>query len=314
MKHILVPLDGSSLAERVLPYVREIAKIAKVDVTLLQVLDDRGQEAFIAEDAMVAHADGTHTEAPRRPPYDAEDAEYARIYMTDMVGDLRRDGIEAQSIIRVGQPAEIIVEMAGAAGTMIAMATHGYSGVRRLALGSVADKVVHLSEGPVFLVRGDVEVAAPRFHRLLVPLDDTPVAKQVLPCAIDFAEQAGAELLLLRAIQPFVDHYAELQPFGYAQPPDEQWLMEQRAEVKRDLLGHAELVRQRHAATRAMVCDGDPAEVIVEEAQRLCADVIIMATHGRSGLQRWAMGSVADTVLHHTCKPMVLVRAHHNHN
>lgn len=314
MKHILVPLDGSSLAERVLPYVREIAKVAKVDVTLLQVLDDRGQEAFIAEDSLVLHAAGNSASAPRRLPYDTEDAEYARGYLADQVADLKCEGIEVAAVIRVGSPAEIIVEMAGSRDTMIAMATHGYSGVRRLALGSVADKVVHLSEGPVFLVRGDIDVPQPQFRRLLVPLDDTPVAKQVLPCAIDFAEKAGAELLLLRAVEPFIDHYAELQPFGYTQPPDEQWLMEQRAEIKRELLSHAEIVRQHHAATRAMVCDGPPADVIVEEADRLGADLIVMATHGRSGLRRWAMGSVADTVLHHTHKPMVLVRAHPAHN
>lgn len=310
MKHILVPLDGSALAEQVLPYVRVLAPLLHADVLLLQALDHGGQEPFLAEEVVALDAVSGSVGGFERRSRTVRDMQHerARGYLADQAERLQRTGIEATTVVRIGAPAEVIIEMSDP-NTLIAMATHGYSGVRRWALGSIADKVLHAATGPVLLVRGETPVAEPSLKRLLVPLDGSALAQQALPLAVELAGLNNAELVLLRSIEPFIDRYAELQPFGYTQPPDEAWILEQRADIKRDLATRAEQVRQRYPNTRAIVNDGYPAETIIDEAKRLEADLIVMATHGRSGLGRWALGSVADKVLHSTHTPLLLVRA-----
>jgi len=136
------------------------------------------------------------------------------------------------------------------------MATHGYGGLRRWALGSVTDRVVHTATVPVCVVRSAAHVA-PGEHaltRILVPLDGSDLARQALPLAIELAKRASAELVVLRAVETHTQNAS---------------LMIMQSGV----------------------------------------DLIVMATHGYGGLQRWALGSVADKVLQAAPIPILLVRA-----
>ena len=117
---------------------------------------------------------------------------------------LRGFGIDVETDVRCGPAPDVIIEAAeGLHISMIAMATHGYSGLRRWALGSVTDRVVHATATPVFVVRGakPAPVDPVVFKRVMVPLDGSPLAAQALPLAADLAERARAELLLMQAVE-----------------------------------------------------------------------------------------------------------------
>lgn len=170
---ILVPLDGSQLSERVLPHVRYFAKALKVLVELVQIIDSQLVTAFS----------------------DPQQSRYV-----DVVGSTVRDNsinyleriagsfLDPSTVIctaEIGSPAEVIVEKATAnPGTLIAMSTHGRSGLQRWLLGSVADKVLHACANPLLLVRaasgGRTGEEAP-LTTVLLPLDGSSLAELVLP-------------------------------------------------------------------------------------------------------------------------------------
>jgi nucleotide-binding universal stress UspA family protein len=175
------------------------------------------------------------------------------------------------------------------------MTTHGYSGLRRWAVGSVTDKVIQRAVQPVFILPsgGDRLTPPDRLRRILVPLDGSDFARQALPVALDLATAAAAEVILLSAVEP------------PAQSPGALIVMRNEAaqELQRVAIGCA-----AQTAVRTEVVVGYPAEAIVDEAARIEADLIVMATHGRGGIRRWALGSIADKVLHATSTPLLLVR------
>ena len=151
-RRALVPLDGSPLAEAVIPpFVIKIARPLDLEVVLLQVVEPLLPLAV--ESAPVVAPDMT----------DQGRAEAER-YLTSVAGDLTREGVRVQTLVRVGTPAEQIVEAAreGSA-DLIAMTTHGRSGLGRLFFGSVAEAVLHQSPIPMFLMRvTEVELSPPR--------------------------------------------------------------------------------------------------------------------------------------------------------
>jgi nucleotide-binding universal stress UspA family protein len=126
---ILVPLDGSELAEQILPYARFFAEALRIPVGLLRV----NEPGSMVPDALArAGAD----------------------YLADVAESFFAGSVAVSRHVEIGKPAEVIVERAGAeSGTLIAMATHGLSGIQRLFLGSVAEKVIHYSGDPVLVVR-----------------------------------------------------------------------------------------------------------------------------------------------------------------
>jgi nucleotide-binding universal stress UspA family protein len=305
MKTILVPLDGSALAEQILPSVSMLAAILKANVHLLRVIADEQGEQIVAEmNARTFPAVGPLTMQLQREQR-AWDIlmQGAQNYLVGVATQLREAGVAVQTEARPGIAAEqIIAVAANAPATLIAMATHGYSGLRRWALGSVTDKVVHAATCPVLIVRGAAETpaAAPALKRILVPLDGSDLARQVLPIAVDLACAAAAEITLLHVVDPV----PEADPRGHAHG---QTAAQQTA-ATRELADLAEQLSQ-HVAVMPLVEVGYPAEVIVDSAREHQADLIAMATHGYTGPRRWALGSVADKVLHATSTPLLLVRA-----
>jgi nucleotide-binding universal stress UspA family protein len=186
--------------------------------------------------------------------------------------------------------------------------THGRSGLRRWALGSVADRVVQAAPAPVLLVRGsDLPTHTFNLKRILLPLDGSDLARQALPIAVELATCAQAELALLQAIAPVIEGYPNL----FSQPTSQYGavLAALREQAEVELGGVAGELRPQEPVVTTSVANGHPAEVIVDEAARHAASLIVMATHGRGGLRRWALGSVADKVLHTTTTPLMLVRA-----
>jgi len=311
MKTILVPLDGSALAEHALPYARALADLLSAKVRLLQVISEIDHYNLLVNDVPVMLAqDGAADDQPRPEPTAREFLrQHAASYLAQQADALHNLGVEVDTEVRLGMPAEVIVDTAREQqSALIVMATHGYGGLKRWSLGSVADRVVHGATAPVFLVRGSPEptyVAAP-LKRIMVPLDGSEQARQALPIAVDLTTRARAQLLLLTAVVPSVNVAPEL----ISPLPNYDDVLPLACDRLRAELGDfaGELERQELVVTPVAV-NGFPAEIIIDEAARRGVDLIVMATHGYSGLKRWAIGSVADKVLHATRTPLLLVRA-----
>jgi nucleotide-binding universal stress UspA family protein len=319
MNTILVPLDGSALAEQVLPQVSALALALDAKVCLLQVVAEPERNRPLADSISEMYGAGESPEqyeARQRRALE-ERCAHAEGYLSTRAALLQAAGLPVAVEVRVGPAPEIIGEVAAAIpARLIALATHGYSGLRRWAVGSVADKVVHTACAPVLLVRGHIpahpEDTPPRLppfalRRILVPIDGSGFSRQALPFAAELATSSGADLVLLQAIAPTIEGYPSL----FAQPstPYSAVLRALHEQAVRELDALAGELRAEGLQVSPVVSTGHPAEAIVDEAARRGASAIVMATHGRGGLSRWALGSVADKVLHATTTPLVLVRA-----
>jgi nucleotide-binding universal stress UspA family protein len=214
--------------------------------------------------------------------------------------------------VRLGDPAEEIAAVAEEQhAALIAMASHGYSGLKRWTLGSVTDKVVHSASMPVFVIRNAGRATAEdiAFKRIMVPLDGSELARQALPFATGLAIGASAELTLLQAVAPAIEALPRFAPRGRPLPQLREVLLAMRAQASQELNALADELGQHELPVTTLVVNGHAAEVIVDQADQRHADLIVMATHGYSGIKRWALGSVADKVLHAAITPLVVVRA-----
>jgi nucleotide-binding universal stress UspA family protein len=301
METILVPLDGSALAEQVLPQVRLLASLLEARVHLLRGIT-MGESTLLSAKA--------RSPAPA-PAVCAQCAQTALCGHTDcyiaaQASALRAAGVDADADMRVGAPAAVISTAAAQSqDTLVAMVTHGHRGLRRWVRGSVADEIVHNTTAPLLLVRGSAREsqAAPRLKRILVPLDGSALARQALPLAIELVARARAELILLWVVAPSIDAYLRIFP---AEADARGALRDQVAEA---LATYADQRLTPPEQITSAVGVGPPAQAIAEEASRRHVDLIVMATHGYIGLRRWRLGSVADQVLHATTTPLLLVRS-----
>jgi len=157
MKTILVPLDGSACAEQVLPYLRRLAPILKARLCLLKVVPDIQEDELVTMTVAEAYRRGPEPTASQREHawYSQEtQRRHAEGYLESQVVMLQSKGTRVDIEVRLGDPAEEIAAVAEEQHVaLIAMATHGYSGLKRWTLGSVTDKVVHSATMPVFVVR-----------------------------------------------------------------------------------------------------------------------------------------------------------------
>jgi len=314
MKTIEVPLDGSAVAEQVLPHVRLLAPILAARVRLIRVVSDEEVAGVLAHAGDLAH------ELAGRSPFEEVDAQQvgellrqrATDYLAAHARELRAAGVDVDVVVRDGSPAEQILDVAGHDQvTLVALATHGYSGLRRWALGSVADKVLQAATTPVFLVRAAEPAPASvrSWKRILVPLDGSALAEQALPLAIALARRAPAELILVHVVVPLIEYVPGLSPFSRPLPSSIAFPDVLREQAQQQLTATINRFGAPQVAMTPMVILGYPAEEIIDAAIERQADLIVMATHGYSGLRRWALGSVADKVLHASSIPLVLVRA-----
>ena len=306
MKSILVPLDGSTLAEQILPYVRMLAQLTGATLDILRVIPDDEKNTLLASDPAVLY----EAEASGAPIWEREARVWdmlrqrADSYLDAQAIALRTDGLDVRSHTQIGAPAEMIIAVAEQIhAELIVMATHGYTGFKRWTLGSVTDKVVQAATTPVFVVPGSTAAPAsePRLKRIMLPLDGSAFARQALPLAAELAACARAELLLFQAVVPTVGVY-----HGTLLPAEAQTAMCDRA--LQELHALAGKLRPNDIRARTAVVIGYGAEEIVEAAAQHQVDLIVMATHGYGGIKRWALGSVADKVLHATPAPLLLVR------
>ena len=283
---ILVPLDGSNLAEQILPYAGLMAEKFQIPVELLRVNDP---------DAITAFA----------PPLQGGD------YLKKISQRHFPPSRTVHGVVEMGRPAEIIAERAAVhPGTLIAMATHGFSGIQRWLLGSVANKVVRTAKNPVLLVR-PVEKRDPlepiQMKTLLVPLDGSGLAEKVLPHVVALAKVLPLEVNLIRVYAPSTESYVVGDGLYVDVLSQERETNRKRAEEY--LEGKTqELQAEGMGRVISIAVEGDAAGEIIDLARKTPDSLIAMSTHGRSGVNRWLLGSVAEKVVQHSRDPVLVIR------
>lgn len=302
---LLVPLDGSSLAAQAIPYVRALAAPG-AEVLLLWVVPEpetlrggvTGRVLFSEEDILRA------------------DEEAAQKALGAVAERLRRvDGaLRVEVAVAVGDPAEAIVEVAAERGAdLIVVASHGRGAVGRWVFGSVADRVARTAPVPVAIVRpvagegapvADVTVAGRQ--RLVVPLDGSDLASRALAVAGQLAKRLGLPILLLNVVEPAA-WVSPLVAAGmpYADPGYEAIRSDLRATGGRLLRQAAERLEAAGLAVTWQVLDGSPATGVLGSERP--SDLIVLTSHGRSGVRRWLLGSVAEKLVREGVAPVLLV-------
>lgn len=289
---ILVPLDGSALAEQVLSHLPRLGAPAETSLVLVSVIDPI-----------------PYTVAPldyMPPDFFTYPRSNAETYIVEQQQQLQALGFQVEAHVVEGDAAANIVRVATATQVdLIAMTTHGRSGFARWALGSVAERVVCETALPVFLVRETTALPSDKLQRILVPLDGSPLAEQALPAAVALAQATGAELLLLQVVQT-LDKGGQHMLFkneAEAQAALAQW--QTRAETY--LQQVAQLIQAQKVVCVCRALAGNVVETIIDTAETADIDLLVLSTHGRSGLRRWFYGSVANKVLRGVSCPLLVI-------
>ncbi|HLG71725.1 MAG TPA: universal stress protein [Chloroflexota bacterium] len=282
MLDILVPLDGSALAERVLPVAATLARATGGRVRLVEAI------GLPASDGIVPVMDEVHAEVSD--------------YLKAVAAQYELDGRMTAGF----GPAPILILQEAAVGGVryIAMSTHARHGIARAVLGSVAEHVLRESPVPVYLLPAAAEARDfTAIRRIVIPLDGSRLSEAVVEPAGVLALQLGAAVTLVRVYGP---------PRGRFDGGDGTTRTVDQ-EVDRIMFRAerymAPFVRKLEslgvAANRTADIGNDPASQILHLAKRMEADLIVMATHGRSGLDRLRHGSVTEQVLRHSHIPLL---------
>jgi nucleotide-binding universal stress UspA family protein len=299
IRSVLVPLDGSSFAEQALPWATAIAGKARARLRLVLV-----------------------HQVPQPPPLDQASVRlYSQIelalrkvqrdYLRSIAARLKSQRpLQVATAMLEGGPAEGLGDYVREIGVdLVVMTTHGRGGLQRAWLGSVADQLVRSLEIPLLLIRPmeDSAQAEPRVEEILVPLDGSRKAEAALPPALAMASLLGARLELLQVVQP-VD-FAIDASVAVPRSVDEELSALRRREGQDYLDGLAEwLSRSGVAATGAAVLGASVAQTIEALARNPAIGMIALATHGRGGLRRLVLGSVADKLVRGGHLPVLVIR------
>jgi nucleotide-binding universal stress UspA family protein len=284
---ILLPLDGSSFSEQILPYARVFAETLGIPVELLRVNDPDIRPPFW----------------PQLP---------GREYLKQVAARYLPASLQFDHIEESGKPPEIIVNRAkGDPGCLITMATHGLSGARRWLLGSVASKVAHTTTNPLLLIRPaeDQDPAkAIKLETEFVPLDGSGLAEKVLPHVITLAKKMKLEVHLLRIYTLEKDAYmlgdgAYMQAVG-----QERQVIKKEAETYLEAKVE-ELRAEGLDRVVSTAIEGDAASEIIDLACKTPNNLVAMSSHGGSGIAPWVFGSVTEKVIHHSRDPVLVIRA-----
>jgi nucleotide-binding universal stress UspA family protein len=293
---MLIPLDGSKVAEQVLPYARFLARALSIPVELLQAADPEAL-ALLTDPEHSRYADTVW----------ADKINSGKTYLEATARSFQ--GARVQCSVEKGKAEDMVIDKAAAdKNTLIVMATHGRSGIQRWLLGSVADKVLHGSPNHMFLVRATEQGntgGETVLKTVVVPLDGSTVAEQVLPYIIEVAKKMALKVIFMRtyALPSSVtgDEYGTYM----------EEMMNQIESEARDYLATKvnEAKEKGLSEVASVVKFGYGAEEIITLARDTADNFVAMCTHGRSGVKRFALGSVTDRVVRHSGDPVLIIRA-----
>lgn len=273
IERILVPLDGSELAAQILAQVRRILFFKDAQVILVRAVPEpRGVEGDTVEFPQVLMSQATK-------------------YLDELARELTAQGARVQAIVRQGYPAQVILDVAAEEkATLIAMSTHGRTGIDRWTFGSVTEKILRASRIPVLAVhsfegRKKVGPAELAFEKILVPISTSELSLEVVAPALEFARLFGSHVVLLNVCNG----------------------MECTIPVPQITEAFARF-REAGVSVEPLMKQGDPAAEILDTCRGQKAGLIAMTTHGRTGPSRWMLGSVTEKVLRNSVVPLLVVR------
>ena len=288
INHILVPLDGSSLAECVLPHVAAIAPVTNARVTLLHVLQQphNGRENSIV-DPVEWHLQKQQAEK----------------YFEEIANRLRETGVlGVEPVILEGSPAGSVIDFARSNKVdLIALSTHGNSGLSGWNVSSVVQKILLRSYKSILLVRAYLPSATAttrvRYKRLFVALDCSVRSEFVLPFAINLAQYHKSQLILETVI--------EKPRLINRLPPSEEMAELSRQFVERNQQAASHYFKQllaqfstKDLKIKTHISVGEnPISVLHDMAEESNADLVLLAAHGETGERRWPFGSVTTSFI-----------------
>ena len=302
---IFVPLDGSPLAEQVLPYVTRISLGMGIPIHLMQVIPP-------VSEALADPAHGLYQTGISAGFHDQA---------MDYLNSIKRNhsDVEITCEAHEGDVVTHIIEEADKSpDSLVAMSTHGRSGVTRWLMGSVTDNVLHHTKNPMLIYRthqeGDPEPDT-NLETIIVPLDGSPLAEQVLPHVTALARAMNLKVTLVRAAATAEQFRAVT---GFQRIDGVSGLHFQNFETMTQAAGaqaadyikeqENSLRRQGIASVDHKIVPGSAAHVIVDVALETPDNLVAMTTHGHSGPARWTLGSVTDRVVRHSGDPVLVVR------
>jgi nucleotide-binding universal stress UspA family protein len=289
-QHILVPLDGSELAERALQPALAIAKAMSARLVLFRVVP---QLTLLAADPQLYEEMGRMS------------AEETETYLRAVRAALPPTDVRVETVSELGAPADAIVNYVAAHGVdLIVMSSHGHTGVRRWIHGSVAERVLHEAPCATIIICAANTVDFLQYKRLMVPLDGSALAEQALAPASALAEALCTELYLLRVTSPA---HVPLETMAMQQVFNEIEHQE-RNEAERYLQQQYQKLPNKHLFFDVLVARRSVADTIIDYVQSRQIDLIVMSTHGRTGLDRVMFGSVTEKVLRGACCATLVIR------
>ena len=276
-KKILVPLDGSKLAETSLPYAEELARKIGSQITLISVL------LFGSE----SDKDQYH--------------HLHQFYIQEMAKSMKRKAIKVKSVIATGDPAEQIVDYADKQNIdLIIMGTRGRSALKRWVLGSVADKVMSATSCPVAYISSKDAEASVRGRKILrkalVVLNGTAESEVIIPYVEELASKLNMEVTLLQLVEQAYEYYEGAEDLSHV-PVSKEKMNSIKAKARRHLRELANLLEGNGITVTVKLMMGDSAETIIKVASKIDADLLAMSTRGRPGISRWIFGSVRDEIV-----------------
>lgn len=289
---ILVPLDESKLAEQVLPYVTLFAGVFQSRIELIKVLEPlppstKGDPGRVLRSRFMASMRGQ-----------------AQDYLEGVATTLREEGLTASAMAQRGSLASCIVnEAERETSTLIAMATRRRSGIPRRVLGSVTDKVLGSTNNPLLIIRPweqEAPTLAVKLNTVIVPLDGSHLAEQVLPHVVALSKALALTVILVR-VTP--SHVFTLTSRRYENREQDAQAFEYAHDVKQNLY------RQGVVGVEDMLLRGHPADGILDTARKTPDSLIALVTHHRPRVGRWMLGNVTEDIVRHSGNPVLVIRA-----
>jgi nucleotide-binding universal stress UspA family protein len=276
LQHIVFPTDGSPESAKPLSLAAQLATAHDAEVTVVRVVEPPSA-------TLTGGAPGVSADAYAEVVHELE--RQAKSDLEPLAAQLRAGGVRARTVMRNGSAdAELLVYLAEAQPDLVVMATHGYGGLARAALGSVTDRLVREGKTPLLVMRRSSESGRP-LRRALVLLDGSPLAEQVIPLAQTLAGRPLQQLILFRTV---------------ADPDERQAATTYVETVQARLADH-----ETHTEVRIAL--GEPRLNIERAAHDV--DLVMLCTHGRGGWSRLRHGSIAAFVMREVDRPALLVRA-----
>lgn len=293
---ILIARDYSSVSDRALAYgfdlaARTGAALHLLHAEVLHALEDQ-------EEDDAAPTDGV--DRFRERLRDAEGLAAEALDAVSVVGAVRRDVAPAPAILQYASEEDV---------DLIALGTHGRRGPSRILLGSVAEEVVRRADQPVLTVRGgEAEEPSPLpepIERILVPLDFSKYSREALTYAKEWAALYGAQVDVLHVIEETL--HPAFYVGGVRSIYDAQPNIEEEALAKMETF--VDEASGPDVKTEFHVGPGKAPSEISDVADELDADLVCMSTHGRTGMKRFLLGSVAEKVVRHVRCPVLTIKA-----